>query len=103
MLRFSCYVLGCKSPAVIGCRHVRFGRVVSCQGHNPIRHAYDRELITTQPAGVSFSVPDSPLPELPDIGPDTQPGDGVPRVPRPVPMSPAGVARTLSPAGLAGW
>jgi hypothetical protein len=50
---FRCYVLGCREQTIIGTIHKRFGRVVSCADHNPIRHAVNRPLqaasITSRP------------------------------------------------------
>ena len=49
---FSCFVGCCTEPTVIGTVHKRFGRVVACAGHNPIKHAYNVPLGT--PAAVEI-------------------------------------------------
>jgi hypothetical protein len=51
-----CYVLGCDptlSPVIVGTRHRLFGLVVSCSGHDPIRHGYAAPLVDAPPVPVT--------------------------------------------------
>jgi hypothetical protein len=87
-LKVRCYVLGCRQSTVIGCRHRRFGRVVSCPGHNPIAHAYDVALVDGTRPAVSPALPALPAADV----------DGGTRVPvHPAPAAPA------APAALSQW
>ncbi|HEY8409923.1 MAG TPA: hypothetical protein VIK76_00890 [Pyrinomonadaceae bacterium] len=41
-----CYIQGCSDDAIMSVRHRLFGLVATCNGHNPIRHAYDLPLVS---------------------------------------------------------
>jgi hypothetical protein len=80
-----CYVLGCDptlSPVIVGTRHRLFGLVVSCSGHDPIRHGYAAPLVDTLPV---------PVPVVQRRNPDA---GGLPtarKIPAPI-FPPAGAA-----------